>query len=59
MDLPKQVGWQMRGLINHGGTTKQLEDALDIATNIIDIVGVQLRNPLPKAEDVIHVKNLV
>jgi hypothetical protein len=59
MDVTAEVAWHMRGTIRNGGTEEQLHAARDIALTVCDICEVQLKNEMPKAEDVIHEERLI
>lgn len=59
MDVTAEVAWHMRGLIRNGGTEAQLMATRDITLAIVDICQVQLKNQMPKAENVIHEERLI
>ena len=59
MDCPPQVSWHQRGLINFGGTVEQARYATEIAKEICDITGVQLRQKLEDLDKVIRDHQLV
>lgn len=59
MYVPKQLSWHIRGYMNLGGTKDELLKTLDIAKSIVDIVGVQLRNPMPDVDETIKSAKLV
>lgn len=59
MDVTAEVAWHMRGTIRNGGTEEQLKAAYDIAIDVCRICDVQLKNEMPKAEDVINEERLI
>ncbi|CAK7207009.1 hypothetical protein SEUCBS139899_009817 [Sporothrix eucalyptigena] len=59
MDVPKQLSWHIRGFMNLGGTREELIKTLDIAKTIVDIVGVNLQNPIPDIDETIKSLKLV
>lgn len=59
MDVTAEVAWHMRGTIRNGGTEEQLKAAYDIAIEVCKICQVQLKNEMPKAEDVINEERLI
>lgn len=59
MDVTAEVAWHMRGTIRNGGTEDQLHVARDIALTVCGICEVELKNEMPKAEDVIHEERLI
>ncbi|KAL1905691.1 hypothetical protein Sste5344_008629 [Sporothrix stenoceras] len=59
MDVPKQLSWHIRGFMNLGGTKEELLKTLDIAKSIVDIVGVQLKYPMPDVDETIKSVKLV
>ena len=59
MDVASEVGWHMRGLINNGGSTEQLDEAFSIAKEITDICGVVLRKTLPVLQDILGKERLI
>ena len=59
MDVTAEVAWHMRGVVRNGGTEEQLHAAYDIAIQVCNICDVQLKNQMPKAEDVIHEERLI
>ncbi|KAJ3536019.1 hypothetical protein NM208_g6899 [Fusarium decemcellulare] len=59
MDVTAEVAWHMRGTIRNGGTEEQLNATYEIALEICDICQVQLKNEMPKAEDVINEERLI
>ncbi|KAF4460123.1 fungal [Fusarium albosuccineum] len=59
MDVTAEVAWHMRGTIRNGGTEEQLNAAYEIALEICDICQVQLKNEMPKAEDVVNEERLI
>lgn len=58
MDVTAEVAWHMRGLIRNGGTKTQLDFAFDTALEVCRICDVKLKNPMPKADDVINEERL-
>lgn len=59
MDVPKQLGWHMRGFMKLGGTRQELTKTLEIAKTIVDITGVSLQHSLPDIEETINAAKLV
>lgn len=59
MDVPAEVGWHMRGTIRNGGSQEQLKTAWDITMAICGICEVELKNQMPRAEDVINEERLI
>jgi hypothetical protein len=58
MDVTAEVAWHMRGLIRNGGTEEQLKMAFNTTMEICRICEVNLKNTMPKAEDVINEERL-
>jgi hypothetical protein len=54
-----EVGWHMRGLINNGGTVKQIETALGVARDVCKLTGVEIKTKMPTPEEVIGKQNLI
>lgn len=59
MDVAAEVAWHMQGLIRNGGSEEQLNAAYGITTIVCEICEVDLKNKMPKAEDVIHEERLI
>jgi alkylhydroperoxidase/carboxymuconolactone decarboxylase family protein YurZ len=58
MDVVAEVAWHMRGIIRNGGSEDLLGYAFGIALNICKVCGVELKNEMPRPEDVIHQERL-
>ena len=58
MDVPNAVAWHMRGLFRNGGSEVRMDFALSIAIRVCEIVGVTLKNEMPKAKDVVEQERL-
>jgi len=59
MDCPAEVGWHMRGLVNNGGSVRDVEEAFLIAKSVGDACRVVLKKVLPGVGDVIGKERLI
>ena len=58
MDVTAEVAWHMRGVIRNNGTRAHLHYAFATAMAVCTICDVQLKNTMPRPEDVINEERL-
>lgn len=58
MDVPTEVAWHMRGVMRNNGKRAHLDYAFETAMAVCEICEVQLKNTMPRPDDVINKERL-